>query len=136
MDAATRDAYRLRAGGACEYCRLPMAYFRERFSFDHIIARQHGGDDRSENSAFSCMRCNRHKGPNLSGRDPETGHIVLLFHPRQDKWEEHFGWEDAVIAGRTPIGRATVATLNMNDPIRLAIRRDLIDEGLFPPRIP
>ena len=29
-------------------------------------------------------RCNLHKGPNLSGVDPDTGQVVRLFDPRDD----------------------------------------------------
>ncbi len=133
MDSKTQNAVRLRAAGACECCRTPMFYFRERFSFDHIIARQHGGQSTLENLAFCCMRCNRHKGSNLAGCDPTTGDIVLLFNPRIDVWSEHFEWQTAILAGRTPRGRATVSTLNMNAFARIASREELRKEGLFPP---
>jgi len=49
-----------------------------------------------------------HKGPNLSGLDPESGALVQLFHPRQDQWDEHFERNGVIIVGRTTIGRATV----------------------------
>jgi hypothetical protein len=35
--------------------------------------------------------------------------------------------------GRTPIGRATVAVLNMNDLYLMNLREELMTEGLFPP---
>jgi hypothetical protein len=35
----------------------------------------------------ACLHRNQHKGPNIAGRDPETGEIVQLFHHR---WGEHF----------------------------------------------
>jgi hypothetical protein len=35
--------------------------------------------------------------------------------------------------GRTPVGRATVAVLQMNHEDRIDLRQHLIDEGLFPP---
>lgn len=76
MDAATRNLARARAGDRCEYCRLhqsivPLATFHA----EHIIARQHGGTDDASNLALSCHHCNLHKGPNLTGIDPETGRI-------------------------------------------------------------
>jgi hypothetical protein len=37
--------------------------------------------------------CNTRKGPNLSGLDPQTGELTRLFHPRQDRWQDHFRWE-------------------------------------------
>lgn len=46
---------------------------------------------------------------------------------------DHFEWTNAVIRGLTPIGRATVITLNLNAPSRIAVRDALIIEGVFPP---
>ncbi len=34
--------------------------------------------------------------------------------------------------GRTPIGRATVAVLEVNHPDAVAVRQALIEEGVFP----
>jgi hypothetical protein len=56
-----------------------------------------------------------------------------LFHPRQDKWSEHFAWRRALIVGVTPTGRATVALLAMNHPDYVLLRESLIEEGTSPP---
>jgi hypothetical protein len=37
-----------------------------------------------------------------------------------------------VLVGRTPIGHVTVYVLAMNDPVRVALRAELIEEGRFP----
>ena len=50
---------------------------------EHIIARQQSGETVLENLAWTCHRCNRHKGPNLTGIDPMTQEITPLFHPRR-----------------------------------------------------
>jgi 5-methylcytosine-specific restriction endonuclease McrA len=91
MDDALRLLVRERARHSCEYCRLAArdAPFLA-FHVDHIIARQHGGTDDPDNPALACLWCNLHKGPNLSGIDPETGQITALFHPRRDQWSAHF----------------------------------------------
>jgi hypothetical protein len=70
------------------------------------------------NLALACHRCNLKKGTNLTGVDPVSGELVRLFHPRQDRWEEHFLVEGVRIEGRTPVGRATVRVLAMNDARR------------------
>jgi hypothetical protein len=44
----------------------------------------------------------------------------------------HFRWQGAYLVGRTPLGRATVAVLNINDSYRVELREGLINEGLFP----
>jgi hypothetical protein len=85
------------------------------------------------NLALCCGRCNRNKGPNLSGIDPVTDGIARLYHPRTDHWEAHFRWEGAYIVGITEIGRATVEVLKMNHPEDVAIRAELIEDGDFPP---
>lgn len=134
MDAALREHVRQRAGNTCEYCRIHQdqdPFFT--FSVDHIIARQHGGKTESENLCLSCYRCNSHKGPNIASIDPDTKELVRLFHPRQDKWSEHFAWRRALIVGVTPTGRATVALLAMNHPDYVLLRESLIEEGTSPP---
>jgi len=112
-----------RAGHRCEYCHIRCQdepFFR--FHIDHIIARQHGGGATPDNLALACHFCNRRKGPNLSAIDPITGHSVALFHPRRDKWSDHFRQIGRRITGLTPAGRATVALLQMNAANRLALR--------------
>jgi 5-methylcytosine-specific restriction endonuclease McrA len=100
---------------------------------DHIIAKCHGGKTVPSNLAYSCLPCNKHKGPNLAGIDSKTGKIVPLFHPRRQKWPRHFQWHCPRIRGKTPQGRATVVVLAMNDPVFIAVRQELIDEGVLPP---
>lgn len=122
-----------RAGSVCEYCRLPQSGSRLRFHVEHIVARQHGGAAESSNLAIACPRCNLHKGPNLSGVDPQTGNKVWLYHPRRQDWHRHFFWDGPLLAGRTAIGRATVSVLSINEPGAVELRQELIEEGLFPP---
>jgi hypothetical protein len=125
---------RRRARGRCEYCRLPRSASEFTFPIDHIIARQHEGPTEAENLAQSCPHCNAHKGPNIAGIDKVTGEVTRLFHPRRDRWREHFAWDGAKLNGLTAVGRTTVSVLAMNDPIMLAAREALIEEGVFPPR--
>lgn len=132
IDASTRAFVTERAARRCEYCLLPQAHYDAAFNVDHIVARQHGGDDRSDNLALSCPKYNRKKGPNLSGVDPQTGQVESLFNPRQGAWNVHFRWNAALVVGITPTGRATVAALGLNDPQRVGLRQSLIAEGLSP----
>jgi hypothetical protein len=126
MDNALRSLVRRRAGNICEYCRLPQAASRiVRFHVEHVIARQHGGQTELNNLALACSCCNFHKGPNIAGLDPENSQLVPLFHPRRDHWANHFAWEGTVVVGQTPIGRATVELLAMNDWERVEVRENL-----------
>jgi hypothetical protein len=133
MDAALAEFERRRAGDSCEYCRLPQAFSSTRFQIDHVVAEQHGGRTVASNLALACLADNNHKGPNLAGVDPRTGKKAWLFNPRRHKWVRHFRWRGALLVGRTPIGRATIAVLAINAPHRLAQRAALIAEGCFPP---
>ena len=112
---------------------MPQALYLLPFQIDHIIARKHGGATVADNLALACFRCNAHKGPNVAGFDPETGELVRLFHPRKDRWEEHFRWRGPQLVSLTAIGRVTVQVLAINDPGYMAVRHALIEEGVFPP---
>ena len=110
---------------------MPEAYV-SRHEPDHIIAIQHRGPTSAENLALACFDCNRHKGPNLSSVDPETGRIVELFHPRADYWKEHFRLDGPRIVGLTAKGRATVELLEFNTAHRLRIREELQRVDRYP----
>jgi hypothetical protein len=132
MDASTREEVRRRAAGRCEYCHLPEAHVVTPFQTEHVVPKQHRGGDALGNLAYACLRCNLHKGPNLTGIDDKTKKLTRLFNPRRHRWSRHFRWEGAVLVGKTTVGRTTVAVLAMNDPDRVALRRELLDQGLFP----
>jgi hypothetical protein len=120
-----------RANRRCEYCHMPAFAYAGCFHVDHVVARQHGGATSIENLALACLHCNQRKGPNIAGRNPETGDIVPLFHPRQHDWNDHFEWRGADLIGRTEIGRTTIQVLAINDLGFRAIRVALREEGII-----
>jgi len=65
--------------------------------------------------------------------DPQSGEETRLFHPRRDRWEDHFRWDGVVVAAVTPVGRATVSALQMNRPLIVAIRTEEALLGRHPP---
>lgn len=130
MDSTLRSLVRHRAADICEYCRLPQQASQfVRFHIEHIIARQHGGKSEADNLALACHSCNFHKGPNIAGIDPESGALTPLFHPRRQRWNDHFVWQGTRIEGRTAIGRATATLLAMNNWQRLEMRENLLADG-------
>ncbi len=134
MRSATRRWVRERAQERCEYCRFHQSdepFYR--FHIEHIVAEVHGGTDDVENLALACHHCNQRKGTNLSGVDPASGRVVRLFDPRRQVWSRHFRFNGPIVAGRSQVGRATIAVLAMNAPDRIELRRELISEGIFPP---
>jgi hypothetical protein len=128
MDDSLEQFVRSRAGDACEYCRLPQRFSHLTFSIDHVIARQHKGETIDSNLALACPFCNRHKGPNIAGIDPETKQITRLFHPRSHLWAEHFLWNGSLLFGKTAIGRTTIVVLAINHAVQVAMRNTVIDE--------
>lgn len=105
------------------------------FAVDHIVPRSHGGITAIENLALACPGCNAHKYNKVEGLDPLTDAIVKFFHPRKDRWNDHFTWSPdfTTIVGLTPIGRATVETLHMNRDGAVNLRRLLHATGAHPP---
>ena len=64
--------------------------------------------------------------------------LVPLYHPRRDRWDEHFAWSDdfTLIVGLTPTRRATVETLLLNRDGVMNLRRLLYARGEHPPPLP
>ena len=121
--AQLRRLVRHRAGDRCEYCRIAADLDEVAFHVEHVIPRQHGGGTSLENLALACQRCNAHKGPNLTGIDPQAGTIERLFNPRQDRWHDHFtSLADGTLAPLTAVGRVTIAVLSMNAGQRRRLR--------------
>jgi HNH endonuclease len=118
-----------RANLSCEYCLLPagLAFFPH--EVDHVIAEKHGGITEADNLAYTCWRCNRHKGSDLGSFDPQTGNFCFLFNPRQQSWIEHFIIENFNIIGLTSEGRTTAKLLQFNRDEKIAERQRWLIEN-------
>lgn len=124
-----REQVRERAGRRCEYCLQPEELAFARHQVDHVIAEKHGGKTVLENLALCCVLCNRRKGSDLSSLDPATGELRPLFHPRLDRWVDHFELRDGEIVPRTGEARVTVKLLRLNLPLRVQEREALVRSG-------
>ncbi len=111
---------------------LPNALSVVPFEIDHVIPQKHGGTTVEENLALACFYCNRYKGPNIAGFDPQSRQLSRLFNPRHDIWDQHFEWTSNRIEGLTATGRATVEVLRLNHSEMLTVREALREEGVFP----
>jgi hypothetical protein len=124
-----------RAGHRCEYCHLPARGQVATFPIDHVTPENQGGVTVLDNLALACPCCNGHKWKNAQGVDPLDGVAVRLFNPRVDAWSDHFGWsasELGVLEGKTAVGRATIARLQINQHLLVSTRQLLGRLGLFP----
>jgi HNH endonuclease len=117
ISIASRKRIRQRAQFLCEYCHSSEEASASLFTFDHLLPQSLGGDDTENNLGLACHRCNGRRYNFTDGIDPDTQIVVALFNPRQNEWFEHFAWstDGQKILGLTPIGRATINRLDMND---------------------
>jgi hypothetical protein len=98
---------------------------------DHIIAQKHDGQTEANNLALSCAVCNKRKGSDIASIDPETGQVIPLYHPRRERWPEHFHLDGSRFTALTPTGRVTIRLLQLNHPDRIAERELLLIAGQF-----
>ena len=98
-------------------------------TIDHIVAEKHGGASAADNLSLACILCNSRKGSDLTSVDEQTGSIEPLFHPRRDRWTDHFQLEGGCIEPRTATGRVTVRLLHLNDHERVRERELLVAAG-------
>ena len=132
IPARLRRLVVLRAGGRCEYCGLSQEGQEATFHVDHILPKAAGGLTQAENLALACVSCSLRKEARRSAIEPKSNRKVALFHPRRRRWRAHFQWEGLRISGLTSTGRATVAALQMNRPLILAIREEEALRGWHP----
>ncbi len=130
IPAPLRRLVTTRAGDRCEYCGLPAAAAFFPHEVDHIIPERHGGATEEANLAYTCWRCNRHKGTDLGSFDPATTEFAMLFHPRSQRWQKHFVFHNTQIEGLTAEGRTTVSLLQLNSLERIAERQALLASGI------
>ena len=128
-----------RARGLCEYCRCPDTLNGRSFggtshSVDHIVPASRGGGSSPDNLALACQGCNGRKYIWTEAVDPESGERVPLFHPRSQRWSDHFEWSPDFlrVAGKTATGRATLAFLKLNREGVVELRRALRRLGEHP----
>jgi 5-methylcytosine-specific restriction endonuclease McrA len=132
VPAELRRLVRQRAADRCEYCLIPGSVTFASHEIDHIIAEKHGGATDETNLANSCAVGNGFKGSDLTSIDPQTGAIVPLFHPRRDRWTDHFRLVEGRIEPLTPVGAVTVRLLQLNHADRVEERKLLDAAGLLP----
>lgn len=132
---ALREQIRVADRLRCAYCQTGEQLSGIPLTIDHILLLSKDGPTNFDNLCLACWSCNEFKRNLTEGEDPLTGETVHLFHPRQQKWSEHFQWSpDGVrVEGITSIGRATVIALRMNREPIITARRRWVLVGWHPP---
>ena len=121
-----------RAGGLCEYCLIHQRDGHFTFQVDHIVSRKQRGPTKAANLALACLRCNVAKGTDPAAYIGRPPRLVRLYHPREDRWSDHFVLDGARIRALTDVGEATVRLLDLNGSDRLLLRRSLAKAGSYP----
>ena len=131
-----KEKVRQTARHRCGYCLFLELYSPTVFQIDHIIPLAEGGTNEEENLWLLCETCNRAKSNKIEVFDAKTKTIVPIFNPRTQSWNEHFEWSDNYtrIIGKTPIGRGTVAELNLNKKRIIEVRKNWVSAGWHPPK--
>ena len=138
MTSYIPDAVRHRVteafGNRCSYCLAAQRYVLSKLEIEHIIPVTLGGSNDEVNLCPACRLCNLYKSNQIEAVDPVTKAIVALFNPRTQAWSDHFQWgtDGAIIIGVSPIGRATVEALRLNNEIAVEVRRNWVLVGWHP----
>jgi len=136
VPAVLKQQVRQQFASCCAYCRTAEHLTVAIFEVEHIVPLAAGGETTLDNLCFSCPTCNRYKGVRLTAVDPQSGITVPLFHPQQERWDDHFSWnsDSTEVIGQTPIGRATIEALRINRPQLKRVRQMWTQMGEHPPQ--
>lgn len=118
----------------CAYCHSLESLLGLPLEADHIIPISRGGKTILANLCLACRSCNGIKWYFVKAHDPQTRRLLKLFHPRRQRWPEHFEWsqDGTLIIGRTATGRATVEALQMNNDLIVSLRALWVRLSLHP----
>lgn len=127
---------RERAAYRCEYCQASEWLTGQQHEIDHVFPKISGGHTTVDNLALACSACNSYKHDKIEAIDPVSNKLVALYHPRTQKWQEHFAWSDdgLSVSGLTECGRATLHLLQMNRPLAVAARSVWVMVKRHPPK--
>ncbi|MCB8942708.1 MAG: HNH endonuclease [Ardenticatenaceae bacterium] len=134
-DSLRQEVY-VRANYRCEYCLTSQRISGGQMHIEHILPSSRGGTTETHNLCLACAWCNSYKGTKIEAIDPISHKVVSLFNPRTQQWADHFQWHAAgvEVMGMTPIGRATVEALKMNNEYIVPAREQWLLAGWHPPR--
>jgi len=130
-----KERVRQRAENRSEYCLSRQEYVLGKLQIDHIQPVAKGGTNTEDNLCLACELCNQYKWTQTEGLDPDSGKVVSLFNPRNQKWKEHFAWNlnGTEMFGITDCGRATIEALRLNNNLAVIVRKNWVQAGWHPP---
>lgn len=120
-----------RADFLCEYCLVAEEDTFFGCEVEHIISLKHGGTSTSDNLAYACVFCNRHKGTDI-GSISKSNEFTRFFNPRTDRWASHFQIVGIHIEPLTTVGEVTARILQFNHGDQIVERQALNAVGRYP----
>ncbi|NOT59391.1 MAG: HNH endonuclease [Acidobacteria bacterium] len=135
ISKALEKKIRQQANERCGYCLCPQKLISYKLEIEHLHPEALGGATVEVNLWLACTGCNSYKAMKIRAVDPLTKKSVKLFNPRRQDWREHFEFsvDCTEILGKTACGRATVASLQMNNIYQKTARVAWVESGKFPP---
>jgi hypothetical protein len=121
-----------RAEHLCEYCLIGEDDTFFGCEVEHIISIKHGGSSEPDNPAYARVFCNRQKGSDIGSLSQQTRELSRFYHPRADRWADHFRLDGELITPLSVIGEVTARILQFNIGERLLERRLLRAAGRYP----
>ena len=116
VPASLRRLVVVRADNLCEYCLIHHDHTFWGCEIEHIISEKHGGADReADNLRVGVRLLQQLYRAVISLPCPTPGRLCRLFHPRLDRWSDHFELSGDVIRPLTEIAEATIRLLRIND---------------------
>ena len=130
------EKIRRQSKNRCGYCLNPQELIPYKLEIEHIFSIALGGEKIEENLWLACRECNAHKSKKTKAVDSLTQKIVGIFNLRKQFWRENFEFNkfNTEIVGKTPCGRATVESLQMNNFYQTTARLAWAETGKFPPK--
>jgi hypothetical protein len=102
---------------------------------EHIIPLVGRGSSTPDNLCLSCYRCNEFKRSRTEAADSIDGKPTVFFHPRLQRWSEHFPWREHrdTMDALTSRGYTTIEALRLDNDWVVQVRRLWMLVGLHPP---
>ncbi|MDY6901341.1 MAG: HNH endonuclease [Cyanobacteriota bacterium] len=119
----------------CCYCLTTEANSVIPMSFDHIKPVSKGGKTTFDNLCLAFRSCNEFKSDIVEAVDPLSGETASIFNPCTQSWFDNCQWNpDSIkVEGLTAVGRATIVTLRMNNPVIVVARKRWTINNWHPP---
>lgn len=108
MSSSLRWSVFSRDGFTCRYCGAQAGQEGVELAVDHVVSVAEGGDDRIDNLATSCRKCNGGKGAKSLKAAPTSDEVVARIHKTTSTLHEQAAAISASIQARRRLDQLAV----------------------------